>query len=480
MTQNDRLIAPIDCQGVFGIGLGGSLEAGAGNPLLFDCAQWNSPASLSRERAGMRIDTGMFDARVVVQPHSRLTARAGLRFNREDYRSTYLAYNPLNGAYGYVAENGAQGSVVPGEIGFWYPGAGASNLTRTRSLALDRQTLETNLGADWRPDDDNTFGFEIVLQRSEPTHRERQQVDDRRFKLSWVNRTLDWLTLRANVSYLRRSGDRYIADPYEFIYSSSLPGFVEPLGGVPAHTVDALRKYDLGSRKEHRFNLMATMIPQEDMTISASLRGNLNDYDAVLGRQRYDTLGATLQWEWQPAPQTRASAYLGLDRSTLGLANVNDLSVGPDPTLGGSTYPFESRWSAEDRQRNRSAGAGFRHDFGRLRFDADWNWLDARGVTAYDFATPAALAYFGDGTSVPGNAFPPMSYRVNSLALGISVPLGERLGLRVFDIFARGRIHDWHYEGLDTERVFDHRVYSDGGPLDYRANLVGLLLSVQL
>jgi hypothetical protein len=28
--------------------------------------------------------------------------------------------------------------------------------------------------------------------------------------------------------------------------------------------------------------------------------------------------------------------------------------------------------------------------------------------------------------------------------------------------------------------VIDHRVYSDGGPRDYRANLVGLLLSVQL
>jgi hypothetical protein len=480
MSQNDRLIAPIDCQGVFGIGVDGSLEPGAQNPLLFDCAQWNSSAALSRERAGMRIDTSLFDARVIVQPHSSMTARAGLRFNREDYRNTYLAYNPINGAYGYVAENGAQGSVVPGEIGFWYPGAGASNLTRIRSLALDRQSIEANLGVDWKPAEDNTFGFEIALLRAEPTHRERRQVDDRRLKISWVNRALDWLTLRANVSHLRRSGDRYIADPYEFTFSSSLPGFVAPLGGVPAHTVDVLRKYDLGNRDEYRYNLMATLIPHEDMTVTASLRGNLNDYDAVLGRQRYDTLGATLQWEWQPAPQTRASAYLGYDRSTLALANVNDLSVGPDPAFGGSTYPLESLWSAEDRQRNRSAGATFQQDFARLRFDADWSWLDARGITAYGFATPAALAYFGDGVSVPGNVFPPLRYRVNSLVLGLTMPLGERISLRLFDSFARGDIRDWHYDGLDTQRVLDHRVYSDGGPRDYRANLIGLLLSVRL
>ena len=70
MTQNDRLIAPVDCQGVFGIGQNGSLELGPQNPFLFDCAQWNSSAALSRERAGLRIDTGLFDARAVIQPHS--------------------------------------------------------------------------------------------------------------------------------------------------------------------------------------------------------------------------------------------------------------------------------------------------------------------------------------------------------------------------------------------------------------------------
>ena len=480
MAQNDRLIAPVDCEGVFGIGLGGSLEPGAQNPLLFDCAQWNSSAALSRERAGLRIDTGLFDARVVVQPHSSLSMRGELRFNREDYRGSYLAYNPLNGAYGYVTENGAQGSVVPGEIGFWYPGGGESNLTRIRNLPLDQQTTEAKVGLDWKPSANNTAGFDFSLQRLEPTHRERQQVDLRRLKLTWVNRSLDWLTLRANVARLRQHGDRYDYDPYEFTFSSSLPGYVAPPGGVPAHTVDALRKYDLGSRDETRYNLMATLMPHEDMTISASLRGNRNDYDAVLGRQRYDTLGATLQWEWQPAPETRTSMYLGYDRSTLVLANVNDQSSGSDASFGGPTYPFEAAWSADDRQRNRSAGATFQQAFGRVRFDADWNWLDARGITAYDFATPAALAYFADGTAVPGNVFPPMRYRVNSLLLSLSLPLGERVSLGLFDSFARGHIRDWHYDGLDAQRVVDHRVYSDGGPRDYRANLVGVLVSVRL
>ncbi len=47
--------------------------------------------------------------------------RGGLRFNREDYRNVYVLYNPLTGQYGYVSENGAQGSIVPGEVGLWDP-----------------------------------------------------------------------------------------------------------------------------------------------------------------------------------------------------------------------------------------------------------------------------------------------------------------------------------------------------------------------
>ena len=256
---------------------------------------------------------------------------------------------------------------MPGEVGFWYPGAGASNLTRIRSLPLDQQTLEAKFGLDWRATAGNTIGLDTAFHRLEPSNREREQVDYTQFKLTWVNRSLNWLTLRANASHLRQTGDRYNFDPYEFTFSSSLPGFVAPPGGVPAHTVDALRKYDLASRDENRYDLMATLMPRDDMTISASLRGALNDYDAVLGRQRYDTVGATLQWEWQPSPETSSSVYFGYDRSTLILANVNDQSSGPDPSLGGSTYPIEGLWSTDDRQRNRSAGATFRHAFGPVR-----------------------------------------------------------------------------------------------------------------
>ena len=479
MSQDDALIAPVDCTGVFGIDLDGS-GLGPQNPFLYDCSKWNTPDALSRRSANMSIDTSLVDGRVVLQPTQDVTVRGGLRFDREDYRNVYLAYNPLTGQYGYVSENGAQGSIVPGEAGIWDPVTSPSSLTRVLSLPLDMQTIDANVGADWKIGQHDTLGATYAFRRYEPSNRERREVDDHSIKLTWVNRALDWLTFRANYTYLEQSGDRYDFDPYEFTYSVSLPGFVVPPGGLLPHTVDALRKYDVSSRDEHKLDLMATFLARDDMTFSASLRGDWNDYDAVLGRKGYDTLGATLQWEWQPSPLTSASLYYGYDESTLDMANVNDIEAGSDPTLGGATYPLDGRWWAKDKQKNHNAGATLGQNFGRVRLDASWNYIYARGTTSYRFATPTALAYFADGLVAGNDAFPPMNYRVNGLAIGVTFPIAHRISLRVFDYYERGDIDDWHYSGFDRGRVIDHRVYTDGGPESYSANLVGLLLSVEL
>jgi hypothetical protein len=66
------------------------------------------------------------------------------------------------------------------------------------------------------------------------------------------------------------------------------------------------------------------------------------------------------------------------------------------------------------------------------------------------------------------------------LTIGLTFPLSRRMSLRVFDYYERATIADWHYAGFDAGQVIDHRVYTDGGPESYSANLVGLLLDVAL
>ncbi|QIL20749.1 MtrB/PioB family outer membrane beta-barrel protein [Thermomonas sp. HDW16] len=466
--QDDNLLAPMNCQGQFGITM----------PVpgfLFDCADWNTTDALSRTTADLRINTQRLDARAVFQPSNAVTVRAQAKYYREDYAGTYFAYNPLTGQWGYIAENGAQGSVVPGEVGIW---DGVSAVTRVRNLPLDKETREISMGADWRPDNRNTLGASFTHTAIKRAHREVATTRDNSLGLTWNNRALDWLTLRANYLYLDRSGSDYYYDPYEFTFSTDLPGFVEPAAGLSPHTVAALRKYDVASRTQHKLDLMATFVLPREMTVYASLRADRNDYDAEIGRQKYNTLGASLQWEWQPNTSTTASAWYGYDRSELGFANVND-AAGSDPALGGVTYPEANRWWMNDNQRNNYAGANLRQAIGRTMLDAAWNLTDSRGITSYRFNSPGALVSPALAATANGR-FPSMTYRTNTLSLGLTIPVNQRVRMRVFDTYERGRISDWHYLGFDDTQVFDHRVYTDGGPGDYRVNMVGMTVEVAL
>lgn len=472
LEQDDRLLAPFDCQGQFGIDM--SPSGASVNPFLFPCANWNTTAALSRTSADLAIDTSMFTARLVLQPSSVVTLRGDLRFDRQDYRGDYLAFNPLTGQYGYVAENGAQGSVVPGEIGFWDPVTGADIVTRIRNLPLDKDTFEASLGADWRFGRYNTVGATYTFTRTEREHREVDDVEDDSVRLTWTNRRLARVTWRANLTVLDRAGNPYEYDPYEFTFSTSLPGFVVPDGGVGAHTVEELRKYDVATRDQRKIDVMAAVAANDTMTVSASVRAERNDYDAVLGRQGYDTLGTTLQWEWQRSLDTSASVYFGYDRSELDMANVNDGAITPDPALGGATYALAARWWVDDVQRNRYFGATLDRRLPRIRFDLVANFVDSRGTTGFEYAGAAALAW---QTVV---AFPVMTHRVATLTANVHIPITPRLTLRVFELFERGRLADWHYLNFDTTRALDHRVYTDGGPESYRENMVGVLFQMKL
>lgn len=480
MRQNDDLVPPINCQGTFGIDLVGNGQVAPNNPFLYNCSDWNTTDALSRKRADMQIDTTLVDLRLILQPNDRLTWRSELRFHKEDYRNTYVAYNPLTGEYGYVAENGAQGSVVPGEAGIWNAITAPSVLTKVASLPLDVQTTELNTGVDWRISMKQSIGAEIAFLRNEPGNRERTEIDDLRVRLNWSTRSYDWLTFRANYVYLDRSGDSYNYNPYKFTLSPSLPGYVMPPAGLPPHTVDALRKYDMASRTSHKISLMATTIVATDMTVSLGLRGEWNDYDAVLGRQAMDTAGATVQWEWQPRPGTSADVFIGYDRSKLKMANVNDSGIFvPDPSLGGPVYPLASRWWADDSQHNTSVGANIAQAFSKVRLDASWTYYDARGTTRSSYASPSALAWPLLAND-PANAFPDMDWRINTLTISATFTLTERTSLRIFNQYESGKLRDWHYDGFDQGQVYDHRVYTDGGPENYDSNLFGAFLVVKL
>ena len=100
--------------------------------------------------------------------------------------------------------------------------------------------------------------------------------------------------------------------------------------------------------------------------------------------------------------QASPSAYYGYDRSTLNLANVNDVGAAPDASLGGVTYPLNARWWAEDAQRNHYFGATLNQRLGRVRLELAGNYTESRGTTDFNYRV-AHGARLAEPRSLPGD-----------------------------------------------------------------------------
>lgn len=489
MRQNDALLPPTTCTGTGGIFIAPPAD------YTFQCANWNTTAALSQKSANARIDTGLLDARVTFHPTPAFGWHAGLRWYREDNKTRYLAYNPLTGQYGYISENGSQGSVVPGETGIFDPTNPlyqSVNVT-VRNVPFGYTDTILELGADWQLGRKTSLGVTYTYDHNRPKYRERKRVDDQRIKFDWVSRDVIGATVRLSWEYAKRDGDKYNYDPYVQFFSESLPGFVDPANGLPAHTVADMRKYDLSDRTESKARAIITYPWGDSATLSATFYGNRDQYDALIGRQNTRTTGATLQWDWQPTPATTMNAYLGAETSRMGISNVNDAD-GPDngavfgtpeqvnPDLGGPLYPYANQWWEFDRESNRNAGLSFSHDFGRARADVSYNYTGSFGHVGYNYATIGALAT-RDPASVAAAAagFPDNKYRTNTLDLGLSFRVNRNVGVRLYGRYETGAFSDWHYAGLDNTLSYDHRLYTDkGGQLHYNVSLVGVMLNLKL
>jgi MtrB/PioB family decaheme-associated outer membrane protein len=475
MSQNADLLPPSPNTGI-----------GGNAPYTWNNAHWNTTAALSRPTSQARIDTVLVNLQLSAVPLDALTVRAKVRYYETRNHTDYTAYNPITQQFGYLAEGGGQGTVVPGESGIFYPGAEAIHY---RSIPFDGSQQNLSLDTDYRLANKTTLTASLERESVLRHHRERARTWDDRFKVSVVDRHFGDGSLRASVEFDRRGGSAYDYDPYAAFYTSSLPG--APADTVP-HTLADLRKFDLADRKQQILNLRWNQPLREDLDLGLTLQHKRIDWGAEfgrVGRQSQSSLNVDLGWS--PSEGTTGYAYYSAERSRIAQANVNDNAANTNGSAnyGGTVYLTQDAWNAVSRDRSEVLGLGLKTRV-QKQVVLDLGYTLTRSTTriGYGYADAGGAVLGTPGAVLPdiGQGFPDMTYRLHALQGSLLVPVSKKISWRLVARYEQMKIADWHYTGLAAGALPSNAggvlpvTYIDRGPSDYRATVIGIFFQYAL
>ena len=468
MRQNDALIPPAVNTGTAGHGF-----------FEYPLANWNTTDALSQKSAGASIDTTSASLGYSFIPADKLTVRAKGRYYETVNHTSYTAFNPLTGQYGYPALDGGRGTVATNEDGFYTPG-GPSAQWHYRSIPFDYRRYDYSLGGDYRLAARTQLSAEYEREEFHRRYRERDRTWEDRARIAASIRASEMATIRLSYEYGDRRGSAYNYDPYQQFFTASLPGYPNPERELP-HTLADLRKYDLADRRQDVVNARLNMQLREDLDGFVSLRYKDNSYPAsygVIGRQPQTSINFELNY--QPAALMNAYAFCSRELSRLKQANIKDRSVpGTSPSAGSIDFPLANAWSVESKDRNDTFGFGARYDFTRFRVDLRYTFANARSPIAYQGNSPGVSAAPLAADELSG-AFPDLTYRQHLAEANLIFPVKAGLAVRIFYRYENTRILDWHYTGLADNLLQGQVLYMDPGPANYRANVVGVFIQYRL
>jgi hypothetical protein len=518
MTQNDAYIAPIVNTGLLVSPPISSSSTPLANPTPFtstgaasaspvlNASLWNTTDALSQKSANAKIGTWLGTLGGSIQPSDDLTVRGKVRRYAEDNSTSYTAYNPLTGQYGYVALDGGLWINSKGYSGIYSDTTGtiaspSGNIDvlrsvfpiRYRSIPFEYRKDNYNVDADYRLARRTTLSLGYEREEYTRTHRERDRTWENRLRAALNNRDLEWATVRLSYEYGKRAGSTYNSDPYEeFIMSPAAPlastqgGNSGNLMAIPPHTLEDLRKFDLSDRIQRVANARVNFMLRQDMDLMLSGKVLDNSYDADFGRSLERTNSLNADWNWNLSPRTGTYAHYSFQRTRQRQANINDAASGPynlgneDGKAGGANYPLANAWSQSATDKNHAVGFGVRHAFGNVTLDSNFNMLFARTSNAYTYASTAAMTSATNAALIAqaGNGMDDTLYRQNTLDTSLTFHVKKNMAWRLFHRYDRAKFADWHYDGL--QNVYNNIAFLGAGPQSYSVNTVGVFFQYSM
>lgn len=522
-SQDDALIAPTTLPLTGGL-INGVSAANA----------WNTTDALSKKNAGAEIETRLANLSLTLNPARNLSVRAGWRHYETENGLEYIACNPLTGQIGRLTNDGSGGSFINTPA---YLAAGC-NLDAIRALgiapsagnvvvssapfAYRQQNL--SLAADWRLTPKSNLSANLERENFDREHRERDETREDKLKVGYTNRGLDGFTLLLSAEGARKRGGEYhFHAPSEFTSYTlgPLPTAANQNFASWFHIMDSFRKFDQADRDTRvlngRVNFAAS--PTVDIGLSGQWK-DLRYPDSEFGRNgtnRQSSLAIEANWQasaelgvygnlaWQSGKmhQTGLQANACVAGTTYYFWSngaVTTTSVAPaGTTLLGTTavtpanathvcetagplnplYPTSRTWEQTQDSRNRAASVGLRRDFGKLKLDAAYTYTNGTTAIGYTY-NAAALGITAAQEAAVGSGFPEARFTQNTLEANLSYPFSKTVSARLYYRYDRGRVSDWHYDGIAQNPVpAANTAYLDMGPEDYSASAFGLFVKVE-
>ena len=521
--QDDALIAPTTLPLT-----GGTING------ISAANMWNTTNALSRQTSGAEIETRLANVSLSLNPAPGASVRANVRRYETENSTDYLACNPLTGQIGRLTNDGSGGAFVntPAYIAAGCnlaavralnvaPSAGNINI---RSIPFEYKQDNYTLSADWRLSSKSSLTGSLEREEFHRKHRERDETREDKLKLGYTNRGLESVTMLFSAEGARRRGSEYHADPYVEFLSASLGPLPTATGQNLSswiHIMDSFRKFELADRDSRTLNgrLNWAAAPTVDVGLSAQWKDQRYP-NSEFGRNGTNrNASVSLEGNWQASAEFALFGYYswqdqkmhqtGLQANacvtgttyyffsngainTTGVAPAGATLVGSTlvaPGLAGLTmcenagplsslYPTSRTWEQFQNSKNHAASIGVRRDFKSAKLDAAYTYTNGRTTTSYTY-NANGLALTAAQVALIGSGLPDARFIQNTVEANLTYPINKTMAARLYYRYERGRISDWHYDGVAENPVpAANAAYLDTGPTNYSASTVGIFVRI--
>ena len=239
-----------------------------------------------------------------------------------------------------------------------------------------------------------------------------------------------------------------------------------------------------------------------DAGVTAQLK-DIDYPDSPYGRQKQSQKSVNLDLNYQPSEErviygfytyqnnrtnqksigSTGTCLLGTTYAlgTVTAANAADICAAP----GGPIFPLANEWFLANTDRNHVLGLGLMQDFGKARLNLNFTRSLGRSEVHYTYTPGGAITVAN--APFAGSGMPDITVIQNIFDASLVVPVSRQIAVRMLYRYESGSIRDWHYQGLDaspiaaaTVTTLPTAVVLDGGPLDYRVNVIGIMLQIKM